>query len=389
MKKFVLLLFMLFFFGLLSGCQRSTTLSTTTTLSTIANPNSDYCSPGKNEGVFVCQKTWSAYFDAPITLKIYFSANDQFILEDVFSEVEEILQTHHELFDKYNAYPELTNVFAINRSLESSIAIDPILFDAIAFALQHDDEVQINGDSLFNIALGPVLNVWHNARENSACVEEIAYSVCPVPNDILSTATFAVDPSQIVLQEELHTISFLEPDMEIDLGGYGKGYVSEVITDYLDALQVRYILNAGNSNVKAGGVNTERDDGLFYIGLVRPVIEFAMPSFYAYLRIPAGVSVVSSGNYQRFFIGEEDQKVYHHIIDPRTNYPGGEAMSVSVIYEDGALADIYSTAIYLMTIQEGLTFVNQTEGLEAIWYQEDGEIVFSENFEEMYLYSTP
>ncbi|NLZ61877.1 MAG: FAD:protein FMN transferase, partial [Acholeplasmataceae bacterium] len=56
---------------------------------------------------------------------------------------------------------------------------------------------------------------------------------------------------------------------------------------------------------------------------------------------------------------------------------------------DGALADIYSTAIYLLTIDEGVEFVNQTPGLEAVWYKTDGTLVYSENFEDKYLHLLP
>lgn len=91
------------------------------------------------------------------------------------------------------------------------------------------------------------------------------------------------------------------------------------------------------------------------------------------------MSVVTSGNYQRYFLGADDSLVYHHIIDPRTNYPGGEAMSVTLFFEEGALADLYSTAIYLLSVEEGLAVVNQKEGMEAIWYLSDGSVIESDH----------
>jgi len=38
-----------------------------------------------------------------------------------------------------------------------------------------------------------------------------------------------------------------------------------------------------------------------------------------------------------------------------------------------------------MTIEEGKAFVNAIDGLEAIWYDIDGTVHFSDNFEEDYL----
>lgn len=387
MKKYLILIGLLLFAGVITGCQATTTTTLSTTFS---NPNPDYCVLGQNEGVFVCQKTWSSYFDAPISLKIYISQTSTFDLEEVFDTTEMYLEEYHKLMDKYNHYDDVVNVYSINNSDTYPITVGLDLFNVIKYGLDHEDVVVSGGVSLFNIALGPILSIWHDARENSACQDSLAYSYCPVPASEIEANTTSTNPDDIIIDEENLTISFLEPNMEIDLGGYGKGYVSEIITDYLDGLDIDYILNAGNSNLKAGGENPDRENQLFYIGLIRPTIEFTLSKeFYAYIKIPSGISVVTSGNYQRFFKGIEDEVVYHHIIDPRTNYPGGEAMSVTVFYEDGALSDIYSTAIYLMTIEEGLAFVNQTPNLEAVWYKTDGTLVYSENFEDLYFYMFP
>jgi thiamine biosynthesis lipoprotein len=63
--------------------------------------------------------------------------------------------------------------------------------------------------------------------------------------------------------------------------------------------------------------------------------------------------------------------------------PSGDlenATAVSVLFEDGGMADIYSTAVYLMGYTEGLAFVEATEGLEAIWYLPDGSVEYSSGF---------
>ncbi len=170
--------------------------------------------------------------------------------------------------------------------------------------------------------------------------------------------------------------------MRLDLGGFGKGYVAELITDYLDGIQARYIFNAGASNVKAGGVNPNSTDGFYNVALTTPTIGLSTGSnFFAIVKIGADVSIVTSGTYQRYFIGLEDDRIYHHLIDPRTFYPGGDTMSVSVLFEDGGLADIYSTAVFLLGLEAGMAFVNQTAGLEAIWYLEDGTILHSDGLE--------
>jgi hypothetical protein len=42
-----------------------------------------------------------------------------------------------------------------------------------------------------------------------------------------------------------------------------------------------------------------------------------------------------------------------------------------------------------MTVEEGLDFVNQTDGMEGVWYLPDKTIVYSDQFESLYLYQLP
>ncbi len=171
--------------------------------------------------------------------------------------------------------------------------------------------------------------------------------------------------------------------MSIDLGGFGKGYVANIITEYLDSLDITYILNLGNSNVIGNGQNPTNDTSDFIIALIEPSTDFRIVNtYYQYIQLPANMALVTSGNYQRFFKDIENSDVYHHIIDPRTNYPGGDVMSVSVIYPDSAIADMLSTAVYLLDLEEAITFVNGMDDLEAVWYSFDGTITCSEGFDE-------
>jgi len=347
------------------------------------NPNEDYCVLG-NDGVYLCSKDYIGYFDTNFNLKFYVTNEDTYDILSLFDIVENTLSEYNQLLDKYHEYDGITNVYSINHRLTDTLIIPEKLFQAINFALIHEKDITVNDELLFNIALGPVLDIWHDARENSLCDTSVTslYSVCPIPSAIIDGVDFPTNPNNIILNQNDYSISFIEEGMEIDLGGYGKGYVSEIITDMLDSLEISYLFNAGNSNVKAGGINPNNTDGLYYIALTKPVIEDSyLTSYFAFIKVPFNISVVTSGSNQRFFIGSEDGQIYHHIIDPRTNYPGGEALSVTILYNDGALSDIYSTSIFLMTVDEGLAFVESFEGLEAVWYLCDGSIVSSSGFE--------
>ncbi|MDD3865226.1 MAG: FAD:protein FMN transferase [Candidatus Izemoplasmatales bacterium] len=406
-KRFFVVLLSLLIWGLI-GCNGLTTTSEVT--SSLTNPNDEYCSLNSSTGVYVCTKSWISYFNTTISLTLYYPQTPAYDVLAVYDTVENTLQHYHDLFDKYNAYANIENVFTINR--DSNIpsdnyygtkTIDEDLFTALQYALDVESDIVSSNGLLFNIAISPISSLWHDARESFACTtSEYNYSVCPLPSEVVLDASYNIDPDDIILDETNLSIRFAKPGMGLDLGGFGKGYTAEVISDLLDAQNIIYILNSGNSNIKAGGINPNRQDGSFYIALTKPSLTSSyFSSYYAYLKIMAGMSVVTSGSYQNFFIGQTDNIVYHHIINPTTHRPGGNQitlsiddenniiitpsnalLSVTIICENGAMGDIYSTALFLMSYQDGLAFVEATGGLEAIWYCADGSFYQSSGLNE-------
>lgn len=351
---------------------------------TTKNPNVDYCVESNVKGVYTCEKRLTSYFDTTMSLKLYYTQDDTQSISDIFNYFEDTIALYHKYLDKYHAYDGITNVYTINHS-DGPVTLDQTLFDAISYALANDDIIVRDQLPLFDIALNPVLEIWHNARESDLCYpssgEGFPVDYCPVPRDQIDQGTFNTDPSDILLDPDHLTISFAKENMSIDLGGMSKGYVTKILSEHLDELGISYLIDSGDSNVVGGGSNPIRSDGLFYLALITPNTEpHVFDTYFMYLKVPEHIAVVTSGNYQRFFIGEDDHLVYHHIIDPRTNYPGGDVMSVTLLYPDSALADILSTAIYLLPLNDALTFVNQYPNLEAVWYKTDGTVEYSDGF---------
>lgn len=409
MKKSLLLLLMLSLSLAVVGCR-------TTTTTTRSNPDSQYCSIDSASGTYVCAMSWTAYFKTTITLKLYYTASDTYDVSDLFSEVRDVLLHYHQLFDKYNPYSGVENIYTINRDssepdgdVYGTKTISSDLFSALTEVLAAQQEISGDGIELFNIALGPVLQLWHDARENEACtlMNDLSTKVCTPPDSSLLSASYNTDSNDVLLDSEFLTISFAKSGMALDLGGFGKGYVSEILSDILDGRGVTYLLNSGSSNIKAGGENPLRETGDYFIVLTQPTFNLNT-EYFAVLQIPEDLSVVTSGSYQNFFIGEEDHIIYHHIIHPTSRYPGESSatltfsgsdeaivsptdtvMSVTVFCEDGGIGDILSTTLYLMSLEDGLAYVEADPSIEAVWYQFDGTITRSSGLTQSTMEVTP
>lgn len=322
-----------------------------------------------------CYKLWSSYLNTPVTLTIYIENGGGTDSQAVYDEVESILAFYNDISDKYKLYDGVINVKTINDNPNLTHTISEELFDLIEFSLEHQPEV----NNIFNIALGPVIEVWHDYRENCDL-----NSICEIPSiGELEAQNAYTDPSKIIMDRDNLTIT-MEENMAIDLGGVSKGYISGIIIEYLETLELHgYLINNGQSNISVGGEHKTRDGGVFLVAITDPT--YALP-YYATVYLSGGEQLVTSGDYQKYYV--VDGEIYHHIISGISLYPDRNSRSISIVTTDPGLADLYSTAIFLMTIEEGIAFVDSIDGIEAIWYAVDGTMHFSENFETDYLANT-
>ena len=267
----------------------------------------------------------------------------------------------HRLFDIYHDYENLINVKSLNDAAgTTALPVAPAVVELLEYAKEAYEET----GGAVNVALGPVLEIWHDHRGRALSGD---VSV-PSPEDLRAAATY-ISPHDIIIDHDRSTVLLRHQGMRLDVGAIGKGYAVQKTIERLQEAGLKSgLINAGGNVVVTGPPLDGRD--AWNIGIHAPVDD--MNTLTDVLSLSAG-SVVTSGNDQRYYTAAG--KRYHHIIDPQTLYPTERVKSVSILHPDSAIADILSTAAFIMPQAEAEKLIARKEA-EAFWVlPDDSEII--------------
>ncbi len=153
----------------------------------------------------------------------------------------------------------------------------------------------------------------------------------------------------------------LAPGAVLDLGAVAKGYIADRLAEDLRAAGVEHaIVNLGGNVVCVGS----RPDGEpFRVGVQEPVPGSEKNA--AVLSVE-NASVVTSGNYQRYF--DYNGVRWHHILDPETGCPVQNGLaSVTVTGPESMLCDALSTACFVLGKETGEALLAEYPGYEGLF----------------------
>lgn len=314
-------------------------------------------------------RTYYQYFDTVSTVYCYGSANAEEFEKNV-AEISTILEKYHIFFDIYHEYSGVTNLCTINENAGGKpLPVDPELFSFLRRCVRLYDETS----GRMNVMMGSVLSLWHDCRQEAA--DEPSKAAVP-DYEYLAEAAKHTDISLLELDEGNLTVRISDPLASIDVGAVGKGYAAERAADYLKRVEggEHYVLDIGG-NLRIMGA---KPDGSAYRAAVKN--PFDPDGQAADILSLKGVSCVTSGVYERYFT--VDGQRYHHIIDPDTLYPSDRFLSVTVVTQDSGLADALSTALFCMSVEEGMALAEKRGDFEALWITADEryETVGLENY---------
>lgn len=307
------------------------------------------------------------YFDTVITVIGYENTKEEF--DEVADEILAEFKEYHRLYSIYHRFEGLENLCTINEIVDGehrTVTVDSRIIDMLLYSVEMYEKT----GGIVNIAMGSVLSLWHSYRNLG--MDDPSNASLP-PMDKLIAAAEHTDIRDMVIDEENLTVTLTDPLMSLDVGAIAKGYATECVARSLEERGITgYVLNVGG-NVRAVGAKPTGEK--WTVGIEDP----DGGEYLEYLRLE-GMSVVTSGSYQRYYYVEG--KPYHHIIHPDTLMPAEGFTSVSVVCRDSGLGDAFSTALFCLPLTEGLALVEETPGVEVMWISADGTKTVSSGWNE-------
>lgn len=268
-----------------------------------------------------------------------------------------------ELESLWSVTDEDSEVYAANHSGGAAASISADTEELLRFALNMAQET---GGTL-EPTIYPVLTAWGFTTDNYQIPEQ----------EELDRLLELVDYEAITLTDS----TVMVPDgMMLDLGAVGKGYAADETAAILRENGVTSALLDFGGNILT--VGSKPDGTPWRIGVRDPDTEGNL----GVLEV-IDQSVVVSGGYEKYFVGEDGER-YWHIIDPETGYPARNGLvQAAIVSRESKLCDALSTAIFVMGLDKAIDYWQVHQDFDMILLTDDRDIYVTEGLQEAFTLS--
>jgi thiamine biosynthesis lipoprotein len=211
-------------------------------------------------------------------------------------------------------------------------------------------EYSLRCSGFFDVTIGPLVRLWQQCK---------AERQAP-PGAAIDAARALVAHGDLIIEFAAGAAGLRRRGQSIDLGGIGKGYAGDrLLAIYREHDVTSAVINLGGNVVTIG---SKPDGSPWRVGVRHPRREDAVLGLVSV----TDKAVVTSGDYQRFFV-DRDGRRHHHILDPRTGYPADAGLSsVTIVAASSTVADVLSTAVFVAGLEIGSSIIGSCPGVEAI-----------------------
>ena len=212
-------------------------------------------------------------------------------------------------------------------------------------------------DGAFDPAVGNLIKAWDLRGEGRE------------PDDGEALAALAASGfDKLVLDAESCAVT-RRAAVILDAGGFGKGEALDRVREAERNRRGAWFIDFGGQVAVSG----ESSDGPWTVGLAHPA---QRQKAVLEVSLAAGSIATSSGSERD--PATADGRRIGHIVDPRNGRPVYRTGSVTVWHENAFVADVLSTALYVMGKKEGIAWA-APRGIAACFFSADpysGDVVF-------------
>jgi thiamine biosynthesis lipoprotein len=233
-----------------------------------------------------------------------------------------------------------------SRAAYESIRVHPDVFELLQRAIHLSYQTQ----GAFDITVMPLVQCWG-----------FFTGVGQVPNAVaLADALRRTGASQIRLDAQSLTVSFLQEGVGIHLGAIGKGYaVDRAIQVLREAGVPAAMVHGGHSSVRAYG--SPPGSAGWQVNLPHP--DESQRSLARMLLCDRAISLSSLS--EQYF--EREGHRYGHILDPRTGMPvDNELLLVGVLAAEATVSDALATAFFVMGLEGIQHYIQHHPEIQAL-----------------------
>lgn len=274
--------------------------------------------------------------------------------------VSEVMHEFQRLHDNLHAWQpselsELNTAFARGESMALSAEMVTLLKDAAQFSEQ--------SQGLFNPAIGGLIKLWGFQSDE--------FITAP-PDEKLVAQWVSSKPAMADIDIVRGRAESSNKAVQLDLGGYAKGYALDRAAELLRKRGVNNALINIGGNVLALGAHGDRP---WRVGIQHPRKSGAL----ATLALRDGEAIGTSGDYQRYFMVGDIR--YCHLINPRSGYPMQGVQAVTVLVQGpraGILSDVTSKPLFLSGVSGWRDAAKRMNVAEAMLVDAQGNIHVSE-----------
>lgn len=286
--------------------------------------------------------------DTYMTLTAY-GENTEKALNEAVDEINRIEQLVSTGIDS-------SEISQINKNGKGSVS------ETTGYLIKQSKKIYDSTNGVFDITIYPIMQAWGFPTEKYR-----------IPGKAeLKKLRDQMGADHVLYDEKKQEVTLDKKGMQIDLGGIAKGYTSSKVMDIFKKNGVSSAVISLGGNVQV--LNAKPDGSDWRVAVENPA---DTGSYLGVLSIK-DKAVITSGGYERYF--EQDGKTYHHIIDPSTGYPANNGLtSVTIVSDDGTLADGLSTSLFIMGPEKAQEYWKKhSDEFDTILVKEDGSILVSE-----------